>query len=334
MTDKSESRNMQPPTTAKIQTGTVKNRKTMHFYQNSQLTSVIAAQGKRHILRAQDTPMALLDQTLSTLLLKIDEANTVLGLRLDSMMYSPYGHLGVDNPTVLLGFTGQQYDLLTQGYLLGNGHRLFKPSLMRLCSPDTFSPFDKGGVNTYAYCLNDPINRVDPSGNISAFLRRLTKGVGNFLRLRTPSSGPGGNLSIITEPAVRDMIFNQLSGKDLGNLASTSKEFHLEIGALSIKNAKRTDANSIPKAVQGKFNGVLPIDAKLRRDLQKSVTQQISSLPITRFEVSEAYDGIHPGTGYLRLRRNVQRMDGYFRRAGIHAIDPITGRRNAVRLDY
>ncbi len=277
--------------------------------------------------------MALLDQTLSTIFLKIDEANTVLGIRLDSMMYSPYGHLGVDKPTVLLGFTGQQYDLLTQGYLLGNGHRLFKPSLMRLCSPDTFSPFDKGGVNAYAYCLNDPINRVDPSGNTPAFLRRLTRRVGNFMRLRKPSSRPGGNLSIITEPAVREKIFNQLSGKDLGSLASTSKELHLEIGALSIKNAKRTDANSIPKAVQGKLNGVLPIDAKRKHALQKSVTQEISSLSITQMEDNEAFSNIHPGAGYLRIRRSAQQTQNYLRNAGVPEIDPVTGRRNAIRLN-
>ncbi|KAK6509207.1 hypothetical protein TWF481_003967 [Arthrobotrys musiformis] len=29
------------------------------------------------------------------------------------------------------------------------------------------SPFGKGGLNSYAYCLNDPINRVDPTGHFS-----------------------------------------------------------------------------------------------------------------------------------------------------------------------
>ena len=35
---------------------------------------------------------------------------------------------------------------------------------MRFNSPDTLSPFGKGGINAYAYCAGDPVNRSDPSG--------------------------------------------------------------------------------------------------------------------------------------------------------------------------
>lgn len=56
--------------------------------------------------------------------------------------------------------------------MLGNGYRLFNPGLMRFHSADSFSPFAKGGLNAYAYCGNDPVNRVDPSGR---FFGRLFK---------------------------------------------------------------------------------------------------------------------------------------------------------------
>ena len=49
---------------------------------------------------------------------------------------------------------------------------------MRFNSPDELSPFGDGGINSYAYCGGDPVNRYDPSGNIplgnSSFFRPWT----------------------------------------------------------------------------------------------------------------------------------------------------------------
>jgi hypothetical protein len=53
---------------------------------------------------------------------------------------------------------------VTGHYLLGNGYRAFNPVLMRFNSPDNLSPFGKGGLNSYAYCLGDPINLQDSTG--------------------------------------------------------------------------------------------------------------------------------------------------------------------------
>ncbi|RKP45159.1 RHS repeat domain-containing protein [Trinickia fusca] len=82
--------------------------------------------------------------------------------------YTPYGDrtLQAGLPG-LLGFNGEPFDALAGGYLLGNGRRLYDPQLMRFTSPDALSPFDGGGINPYAYCLGDPINRIDPTGNLS-----------------------------------------------------------------------------------------------------------------------------------------------------------------------
>jgi len=35
---------------------------------------------------------------------------------------------------------------------------------MRFNSPDSISPFGRGGINVYSYCGGDPINRFDPNG--------------------------------------------------------------------------------------------------------------------------------------------------------------------------
>nr|WP_313739664.1 RHS repeat-associated core domain-containing protein [Pseudomonas sp.] len=62
-----------------------------------------------------------------------------------------------------MAFAGQRLDG-SSSYLLGNGRRAYDPVLMRFRSPDTLSPMGAGGINTYVYCANDPVNRVDPSG--------------------------------------------------------------------------------------------------------------------------------------------------------------------------
>ncbi|WP_338581006.1 RHS repeat-associated core domain-containing protein [Pseudomonas sp. MAG733B] len=79
--------------------------------------------------------------------------------------YSPYGHRCAESRlTGLLRFNGERPDPVTGHYLLGNGYRAFNPVLMRFNSPDSLSPFGKGGINSYMYCLGDPINRGDPDG--------------------------------------------------------------------------------------------------------------------------------------------------------------------------
>lgn len=84
------------------------------------------------------------------------------------IVYSPYGHRPVGGGLFsLAGFNGEQLDPVTGLYLLGNGHRAYSPALMRFLGPDSLSPFGAGGLNPYAYCLGDPINRVDPTGSFS-----------------------------------------------------------------------------------------------------------------------------------------------------------------------
>ncbi|MFJ2488770.1 RHS repeat domain-containing protein [Pseudomonas sp. NPDC087639] len=88
--------------------------------------------------------------------------------QLTDCAYSPYGHRPAEGGLFsLAGFNGEQLDRATGLYLLGNGYRAYSPTLMRFLSPDSMSPFGGGGLNAYAYCLGDPVNRVDPTGHIS-----------------------------------------------------------------------------------------------------------------------------------------------------------------------
>jgi len=78
--------------------------------------------------------------------------------------YSPYGFMKT-SPAPALGFCGQHRDPSTGSYPLGNGRRFYNPILMRFQSPDNLSPFGRGGMNAYAYCAGDPVNRTDTAGS-------------------------------------------------------------------------------------------------------------------------------------------------------------------------
>ncbi|WP_419735447.1 RHS repeat-associated core domain-containing protein [Pseudomonas sp. COR18] len=103
-------------------------------------------------------------------LLATDQSGSVLqaldGVQHQVMAYTPYGHRTPTSGLLsLLGFNGEQPDPVTGHYLLGNGYRAFNPVLMRFNSPDSLSPFDKGGINAYAYCGLNPVGNIDPTGH-------------------------------------------------------------------------------------------------------------------------------------------------------------------------
>jgi RHS repeat-associated protein len=117
-----------------------------------------------------------------TILLATDHQRSVINAldenRPQPIAYTPYGHRPAENGLLsLLGFNGERPDPLTGHYHLGNGYRQFNPVLMRFNSPDSWSPFGMGGVNTYAYCGGEPVNRNDPTGHtwrpLKIFLRKI-----------------------------------------------------------------------------------------------------------------------------------------------------------------
>ncbi|WP_082432320.1 RHS repeat-associated core domain-containing protein [Pseudomonas sp. NBRC 111124] len=88
-----------------------------------------------------------------------------------SQVYTPYGFVHAQTASPMLAFNGQRKDPVTDSYPLGNGYRIYSPFLMRFHSPDRLSPFGAGGNISYAYCENDPLNHVDPSGQVKFLVR-------------------------------------------------------------------------------------------------------------------------------------------------------------------
>ncbi|MGX1171716.1 RHS repeat-associated core domain-containing protein [Pseudomonas sp. R151218B TE3479] len=154
---------------------------TQRFYLKDRLTCEIQGTEQWSILQHDDQLLALHQRqngALETTLLATDQQRSVLHA-LDAtgphcLAYTPYGHRATESGLLsMLGFNGERPDPVTGHYLLGNGYRAFNPLLMRFNSPDKLSPFGQGGFNAYGYCVGDPINRVDTTGQFSLSLFQL-----------------------------------------------------------------------------------------------------------------------------------------------------------------
>lgn len=148
------------------------------FYQQNRLATQIQGQIQHTLLRTDEHLLAHLsveNNQNDCLLLATDQQQSVIAAQGLAFAYTPYGHRYPSGPASLPGFTGQRLDPITGHYLLGNGYRAFNPVLMRFNSPDSLSPFGEGGLNAYAYCEEDPVNRVDPGGHLPAFFVSILK---------------------------------------------------------------------------------------------------------------------------------------------------------------
>jgi RHS repeat-associated protein len=140
-------------------------------YQKNRLSVEILGAVHRRVMQFDDHVLAE-QRAAETVLPATDLQRSVLhsvdARGQQGIAYSPYGHRPSGSDVFsLLGFAGERPDLVTGHYPLGNGYRSYNPVLMRFNQPDSLSPFGEGGLNAYAYCQGDPVNRSDPSGHVS-----------------------------------------------------------------------------------------------------------------------------------------------------------------------
>jgi hypothetical protein len=86
-------------------------------------------------------------------------------------------------------------------------------------SPDNFSPFAKGGLNSYVYCTNDPVNNRDPSGHY-ALTSLSDDAIYNFFngRLRKALAA---DRKITTEILARNLHSEQILVDRLNKVANS-----------------------------------------------------------------------------------------------------------------
>lgn len=157
------------------------------YYLENRLANEVRAGIQRTVIQMADVLLAehIQDDAQGTqVLLATTEQKTVIKVlsksQSEAFQYTAYGyHVPSDKMDSLLKFNGERPDDVTGHYLLGHGYRAFNPVLMRFNSPDDLSPFGNGGLNAYAYCAADPVNRVDPDGHV--YHAAVLKAAGKFL---------------------------------------------------------------------------------------------------------------------------------------------------------
>ncbi len=180
---------------------------SLYFYQATRLATLKQGDQNRTIFHSLGMPLAEQQSDVPGLL-AVEGKGTVLQVQRvgqdETHSYSTYGH-DPRRPSLLtlLGFNGEVSSLLGD-YALGNGHRSYSPARMRFNSPDSLSPFGRGGLNAYCYCAGDPVNFIDPSGRIPVYLPngQIMRANRNMATLQ----GQRLNLSTLTRTTSLEML--------------------------------------------------------------------------------------------------------------------------------
>lgn len=152
-----------------------------YFYHASKLTTVIENDQKCSILRIGSLPLAESSgkEASSSKLLATDEMASVLIVsthdgKQNNQNYTAFGYNNeLPSASAAMGFNGEYMLKNMHLYILGQGHRGYSTEIGRFIAPDNAeSPFGRGGISSYAYCLNDPMNRNDETGMWSFFKPR------------------------------------------------------------------------------------------------------------------------------------------------------------------
>lgn len=154
------------------------------FYNGTRIATEIQNNRKTCFFEHEAVPLAELQLGEAVTLLATDQQASVLNNVSSALgqpqSYSPYGYHPTTNGLLnLQGFNGEQPDPMTGHYLLGQGYRAYNSQLMRFNSPDSLSPFGKGGLNTYMYCFGNPVKYSDPTGH-APFFKSVRSFFGRF----------------------------------------------------------------------------------------------------------------------------------------------------------
>ncbi|MFD2643550.1 RHS repeat-associated core domain-containing protein [Pseudomonas japonica] len=164
-------------------------------------------------------------------------------------VFSPYGRRATaPGEGAALGFNGEY---LEPGgvYLLGS-HRAYSPALRRFCQPDSLSPFAAGGLNAYAYCLGDPVNRIDPDGRVpllAIFVVSSVVAAGGFIG------------AIATEEKIQGLLIAVTVIAGIGALASGGGMMIKRSAAATRARMGRQDSHSM--SPEPAAQNVIPLQA-------------------------------------------------------------------------
>lgn len=273
---------------------------TRCFYRLNRLTTEIQGQIKTSMLQAEHQLLAQWQQDTGKhecVLIATDTPGSVIhaltASRPEAFAYMPYGTRSPSRaPLQLPGFNGERLDPVTGHYLLGNGYRAFNPLLMKFNSPDSLSPFGEGGLNTYAYCAGDPVNRVDPQGHAGWFRQlKMALGLGtrrskniNLTRItQHPFDDP------LTEP--NTFIDSQFFPERLKNrsfISGTSRSRSSKTDSIGIDLSKPNYQGTTPINESTSFQNTKKwVDALPANNLTSSISFTTSTSPVASRKYSD-----------------------------------------------
>lgn len=261
-----------------------------------------------------DTPASPLPPG-KTVLLQVDGLGSIVaerGSRQGEWSFPPYGQLPSQQAVGVLRFMGQWFDPLVQGYLLGNGLRLYIPVIMRFLSSDSLSPFGAGGINGYAYCSGDPVNFHDPSGRARTGLTKL------LIQFDLPKPQLRGYL----KPLGRLESFKQR--RSVYRLKDGNFEHFEFMGAgKKILGARRTERSAFESYINSESfyrSGELYIpQSAVPQEAVDGLTR--AGFTLTRFDVDTYVDAVFPEAA--SAQPGGMANPGLHRRSNFYATDPV-----------
>lgn len=257
------------------------------FYRNGDLHNIVTKDLAQSIFRGMGVPLAILNLGNTT-------ESALLSVRLDNSIhttstphsqqtlgYTVYG-FSAHAASVLIAFTGEIYQTLAAGYLLGSGYRFYQPTLMRLTSPDSLAPFDI--LNSYAYCAGDPVNYTDPSGHQQRSVFNLSAAWMN--QLPPPKKSAYTLIAKDNESILLD--YSDVQSSKMTAEAEALNTYHkLENLKASKPTSRRQEINSRLSGIDGQIEtgesyntaSALRSVTQLKRE-RKALSRELKTLPL------------------------------------------------------
>ena len=140
------------------------------------------------------------------------------GTVLNHYAYDAFGNRTVEEETVenRFGFAGEMLDAVTGQYYLRA--RFYNPVIARFLSEDTYYG---DGLNLYAYCHNNPVRYVDPSGHEGLI---CSKKYGEFKK----KEAEGGTLSEKEKRQIYEYEQNQKKSNGAGSDSKSGRNAGLK----------------------------------------------------------------------------------------------------------
>ena len=138
------------------------------------------------------------------------------GTVLNHYAYDAFGNRTVEEETVenRFGFAGEMMDAVTGQYYLRS--RFYNPVIARFLSEDTYYG---DGLNLYAYCHNNPVGYVDPSGHEGLICSKKYGELKN-------KEAEGGTLSEKEKRQIYEYEQNQKKSNGAGSDSNTKTKYY------------------------------------------------------------------------------------------------------------